>query len=69
MAYRLKTLDDIRRFLARVINLVDADKMDSTKGRALGYLCNTAATVIKDSEIESRIAALETRLNDTVRTN
>jgi len=56
---RLKSLLDIRRFIARVLNDLDADKIGESKARTLGYLCSVLRDVIKDSDLESRILKLE----------
>lgn len=56
---RLKTLADVRRFLARVANDLDADVIEKDKARCLGYLCSTLQAVIRDSTLEERVAALE----------
>ena len=56
---RLKSLADVRRFLARVANDLDADIIDPTKARTLGYLGATLQAVIRDSTLEERVAALE----------
>jgi hypothetical protein len=56
---RLKSLPDIRRFAARVANMLYKDEMDEGKARALAYLCNTMKDIIKDSDVEERVAALE----------
>lgn len=56
---RLKTLADVRRFLARVANDLDADIIEKDKARCLGYLCSTLQAVIRDSTLEERVAALE----------
>lgn len=56
---RLKSLLDIRRFMARVLNDLDSDKTSETKARTLGYLCSVLRDVIKDSDLESRVLKLE----------
>lgn len=56
---RLKSLLDIRRFMARVLNDLDADKIVESKARTLGYLCSILRDIIKDSDLESRVLKLE----------
>lgn len=56
---RLKSLSDIRRFMARVLNDLDSDKINETKARTLGYLCSVLRDVVKDSDLEARILKLE----------
>ena len=56
---RLKNLLDVRRFLARVLNDLDANRIQESKAKALGYLCSIMKDVIRDSDLEQRIAKLE----------
>jgi hypothetical protein len=59
---RLNTLNDIRRFLAKVANDLNDDKITEGKARTLGYVCSILSQVVKDSEIEKRIDELEKRI-------
>ncbi len=56
---RLKTLDDVRRFLAKLINEAKAGEIDAQLASKIGYLCNILTSCIKDSELEARIAKVE----------
>ena len=56
---RLKSLLDIRRFMARTINDLDADKIVESKARTLSYACSVLRDIIKDSDLESRVKKLE----------
>lgn len=56
---RIKSLVDVRRFMARTLNDLDGDKITESKARTLGYLCSVLRDVIKDSDLESRILKLE----------
>ena len=56
---RLKNLLDVRRFLARVLNDLDANRIQESKAKALGYLCSIMKDIIRDSDLEQRIAKLE----------
>jgi hypothetical protein len=58
-AIRFKTLVEIRRFLARTLNALDADKIPEGKARAIGYLCSVMRDIIKDSDLEARVLKLE----------
>ncbi len=58
-AIRFKTLADIRRFMGRICNDLDADKIEEGKARTLGYLCSVLRDIIKDSDLEARISKLE----------
>ncbi|SLM31137.1 conserved hypothetical protein [Desulfamplus magnetovallimortis] len=41
---RLKTLSDVRRFLARVLNDFDNDLIEEGKARGIAYMCS----ILKD---------------------
>lgn len=56
---RLKSLGDIRRFMARIANDLDADRIQESKARTLGYLCSVLRDVVKDSDLEARVLKLE----------
>lgn len=57
--YRLKTLDDLRRYLARLINETEAGAIDPAVSGRLGYLANILKSVISEADLESRVAELE----------
>ena len=59
---RLKTLEDVRRYLANLINRTENKKVDPTLAGKLGYLANSLARVIEGSELEKRVDALETQM-------
>lgn len=59
---RLKTLADIRRYLAGLINRVEAGEVDPSVMSKLAYVSNVLAGIIKDSDIEARIERLEQEL-------
>lgn len=56
---RLKTLLDIRRFLARVLNDLDANRINESKAKALGYCCSIMKEIIRETDLEKRIEKLE----------
>ena len=56
---RLKNLEDVRRFLADVINRLNRDEIDPAKASKLGYLCQIVARIIEGGDLEKRIAELE----------
>ena len=60
---RLKTMDDIRRFLADVVNQLNRDEMEVNKASKLGYLCQILARVIEGNDLEARVAELEKAMN------
>ena len=56
---RLKTPEDIRRFLADTVNRLNRDEIDSTKAGRLGYLCSIMVKIVEASDLAKRIEALE----------
>jgi hypothetical protein len=56
---RLKTLSDLRRFLAAQIASLDRGEIDENRVRCIAYALNTLAAIIRDSDLESRLEALE----------
>ncbi|ADK83491.1 conserved hypothetical protein [Desulfarculus baarsii DSM 2075] len=56
---RLKTCDDVRRFLAATINRVNRGELDHQIGGRLAYMANILVATIRDSDFEQRLAALE----------
>ena len=56
---RFTSLGSVRRFLARILNDLDADKIPESKARTLGYLCSIMRDLIRDADLESRILKLE----------
>ena len=61
---RLKSLKQVRVFLSRVMNEVYQDKLPADRARVLIYAAATISSIIKDGEIENRLAALEKQFND-----
>lgn len=58
-AIRFKSLADLRRFMARTLNDLDANKIPEGKARVLGYLSSVLMGIIKDGDLEARILKLE----------
>ncbi len=59
MKRRFKTLDDIRRYAADVINRLEAGELDDAGAKTRMYCVNVITGVVKDSTLESRIASIE----------
>ena len=66
MARRFNSLADCRRYLASVINRVDAGALDPQVGGRLGYLTNILASTIRDTDLEERIQRLESQQKQIV---
>ena len=56
---RLKTLDDLRRYLASLIVKTESGEVTPVMGGKLTYMVATLAKVITDSDLERRIVSLE----------
>ena len=60
---RLKTLDDVRVELAKIYREARANKLDLTDAKGLAYLLSVLTGLVKDTDIERRIDALEGAAN------
>lgn len=56
---RLKSLDDLRRYLAWTLNQLESGEIDDARAKTAAYCTNIMAGIIRDSDLEARIAALE----------
>ena len=56
---RLKTLDDLRRFLADAINRFEDGSITDSHLRVITYAISNLQTICKDADFERRLAALE----------
>ena len=56
---RLKSLTDIRRFLASMVNLYECELIDEARLKTYCYACNILAGIIKSSDLEERLETLE----------
>lgn len=59
---RLQTLCDVRRYLANLINRLEADEIDQGKAKTLAYMGNILKSVIESGDHEERLQALEEAL-------
>jgi len=55
----LTDLDSCRRYMARVINLMDDGEISGSEARDRGYCIKIIADLISEGELESRIEELE----------
>jgi len=58
----LNTQTDLARALASIYRAVDSNKMPESRARVLIYAVVSLSAVLKDSDLEARICALEERL-------
>jgi hypothetical protein len=59
---RLKSIEDIRRYLANLINRTEHSEIDPNTSSKLGYLAINLAKIIESSSLEKRLEALEKQL-------
>ena len=58
----LTTLAHVRRFAAKVANMIYRGDMEESRGRVLIYAASILKDIIKESDLEARITALEAQL-------
>ncbi len=61
---RLNTIQDLRRYLASLVNRLDQGAIDQTTASKLAYICSILHRVLLDSDIETRLAVLESKIQD-----
>ena len=60
---RFKQIGDVRRYLASLLNRVESQELDPQVASKCAYIGNILAGLIRDSELESRIAKLEQEIS------
>lgn len=60
---RLKTMEDLRRYVAGLINRVEKGEVDSVLAGKLGYLAATLQRIIEGGELEKRLDEIERMLD------
>lgn len=63
MARRFNSLNDCKRFLADVLNRLEAGELDSDGVRVRSYSVQILSKIIESGDLEGRVKALEERLN------
>ena len=61
-AIRLRSVQDVRKLLARTINSFWRDEIPPEKAGKIGYLCNILVKAFEQDDFESRLEGLEERL-------
>ncbi len=56
---RLKTLEDVRRYLAHLIKAIEADEIEPAKGGRLAHVSSILIRAIEGSDLEKRVTELE----------
>jgi hypothetical protein len=62
--FKLRSLDDVRRLLAATINEFRIGQTTADEARVTAYVANILIGAIKDSEIETRLVELESRIRE-----
>ena len=61
---RFGTITDIRRYLGQVLNLLDSGELTGVEAKTRAYICGVLANIIRDSDLEVRLTALETSVRE-----
>ena len=61
---RLKTMEDVRRYLANLINRTEKGTVEPGLAGKLGYLANSLARIIEGSDLENRVFSLEKEIEN-----
>lgn len=61
---RLKTTEDVRRYLAGLVNRVESGEIDPQLAGRLGYLVNILIRAIEGSDLEGRVSSIEKKFNE-----
>ena len=56
---RLKTISDLRRYLANLVNETRSGMIEPSLAGRLGFLLNVLRGIISDSDLETRVTKLE----------
>jgi hypothetical protein len=59
---RLNTTQDLRRYLAGLINRTESKKIDANLARGLTYMVSILMRAIEGSDLEKRIEELEIKI-------
>jgi hypothetical protein len=62
--FRLNSLADVKRLLARIINEFRQGIITVDQAKCIAYVANILTQTIKDTEIESRLKELEGRITE-----
>ena len=56
---RLKTLEDVRRYLAHLIKAIEAGEIEPAKGGRLACISSILIRAIEGADLEKRVTELE----------
>lgn len=66
---RLNTAQDVRRYLANLINRVEAGKIEEGRAKTLTYMLSLLVRTIEGGDLEKRIEEIERRLQNGLKTS
>lgn len=61
---RLRTLDDLKRYTANLIHETREGKVEPGLSSKIGYLIGLLTGLIRDSDVEARVAEIERTLKE-----
>lgn len=64
---RLKTLDDLRRYMASLVTRTESRELEATLAGRLAYMVSILSKIIEGSDIEKRLDELERQQKEGVR--
>ena len=59
---RLQNAQDLRRYLASLINRVESGEVEVNLGKSLAYMSSILLRIIEGSDLEGRVEQLERKL-------
>ena len=59
---KLRTLNDVRRYLANLLLQLEADHVERQKATSLAYIASLIQKCIVDADVETKLKELEKRL-------
>ncbi|WP_028323316.1 hypothetical protein [Desulfatirhabdium butyrativorans] len=62
MARRFNNLNDVKKYLAHVLNGLEDGSIEKDDARVRGYVSSVLHKVLLDNDLENRVKALEERL-------
>ena len=65
MARRLKNMGDLRRYVANIINRVEAGQLEPSVAGRLGFLVNILVRIVETGDLEMRVEVLEQKIEQS----
>lgn len=61
---RFNNVQDLRRYLASLVNRLDQGEVEPATAGKIGYICSILHRVLLDSDLEARLTALEKKMSN-----